>query len=157
MEQYRERETGNIQSQNEVKKIHSNVSFSPVVDTYADLGWDLIVVVPRPQPSSDLKIMVEDAPVEINGEWTQVWIEADKFADSEDSTKEEKEAGHIAFLETEAEDETREDRDSRLAACDWHGLSDTVMSEEMTEYRQALRDVPGQAQFPHEVTWPDSP
>lgn len=154
MEQYRERETGNVQPQNEVRKIHSNVSFSTVVDTYADLGWDEIAAVPQPEPSSALKIMEEDAPVEINGEWTQVWIEADKFADSEDSTKEEKEADYIAFLEADAEDETREDRNKRLAVTDWAALTDTEMTEDMAAYRQALRDVPQQAGFPHEVTWP---
>ena len=51
----------------------------------------------------------------------------------------------------------RTERDSRLAKTDFHALSDTDMSEAMTTYRQALRDVPEQDGFPNEVTWPDSP
>jgi hypothetical protein len=53
--------------------------------------------------------------------------------------------------------EVRRHRDQRLAACDWHGASDNVMSAEMTAYRQALRDVPAQDGFPSEVIWPDRP
>ena len=53
--------------------------------------------------------------------------------------------------------EARRHRDQRLAACDWHGASDNVMSAEMAAYRQALRDVPTQDGFPNEVTWPDRP
>jgi len=36
-------------------------------------------------------------------------------------------------------------------------LSDNEMSEEMTTYRQALRDVPQQEGFPNEIDWPDEP
>ena len=53
--------------------------------------------------------------------------------------------------------EARSKRNSLLAATDFHALSDTVMSEEMTAYRQALRDVPEQLGFPGEITWPESP
>ena len=48
----------------------------------------------------------------------------------------------------------RSERDSRLAATDWTALSDITMTAEMTTYRQALRDVPAQAGFPQEITWP---
>ena len=48
-------------------------------------------------------------------------------------------------------------RDEKLAATDWHGLSDNEMSEEMTTYRQALRDVPQQEGFPNEIDWPVEP
>ena len=48
-------------------------------------------------------------------------------------------------------------RDSLLAATDWTANSDVTMSDEMRTYRQALRDVPSQAGFPRNVTWPDKP
>ena len=31
------------------------------------------------------------------------------------------------------------------------------MSDDMKTYRQALRDVPTQAGFPHTITWPTKP
>ena len=51
----------------------------------------------------------------------------------------------------------RSERDSLLAATDWTANSDVTMSDEMRAYRQALRDVPSQAGFPDNVTWPVKP
>lgn len=53
--------------------------------------------------------------------------------------------------------EGRERRDALLAETDWWGASDLNMTEEQTAYRQALRDVPAQAGFPENVTWPIKP
>lgn len=48
-------------------------------------------------------------------------------------------------------------RDALLAATDVEALSDRTMSDAMTAYRQALRDVPQQAGFPTDVVWPVKP
>jgi hypothetical protein len=60
---------------------------------------------------------------------------------------------------TDAEfaEDARSDRDLRLVLTDFHALSDTDMSEAMTTYRQALRDVPQQGGFPNTITWPTEP
>lgn len=59
----------------------------------------------------------------------------------------------VALDETEA----RALRDKLLASTDWTANSDVVMSEAMRAYRQALRDLPQQAGFPQNVTWPTKP
>ena len=55
----------------------------------------------------------------------------------------------------------RSDRDRRLADCDWTQLPDSPLDETAqaawVAYRQALRDVPAQAGFPDNVTWPEQP
>lgn len=55
----------------------------------------------------------------------------------------------------------RADRDQRLTACDWTQLPDCPLDETAqaawATYRQALRDVPDQAGFPQDVTWPKEP
>ena len=51
----------------------------------------------------------------------------------------------------------REERDAKLASCDWMACSDVTMSTEWRTYRAALRDVPAQAGFPTSVTWPSEP
>ena len=51
----------------------------------------------------------------------------------------------------------RSERDTLLADTDWTANSDVTMSDAMREYRQALRDVPQQAGFPHDVMWPTKP
>ena len=57
----------------------------------------------------------------------------------------------------QAEQAIRNKRDQLLAETDWMALSDVTMSTEMQSYRQALRDITGQAGFPTSVTWPTKP
>ena len=154
MPYYRERTGGDVKTQGEVKGMYSNVSFSRVVDTYADLGWDEIVAVPMPAPSTPLKKVEHGDPVKKAGKWTQVWVEEDMFSGA---TKAADEAAHTEQLDTAAAASARTERDSILALTDFHALSDTVMSEAMTTYRQALRDVPAQGGFPNTITWPTEP
>ena len=51
----------------------------------------------------------------------------------------------------------RNERDRLLSETDWMELSDVTMSTEMQSYRQALRDITDQADFPYSVTWPTKP
>ena len=48
-------------------------------------------------------------------------------------------------------------RDIRLAETDVWALSDRTMTAEQAAYRQALRDITGQAGFPADITWPTKP
>ena len=50
----------------------------------------------------------------------------------------------------------RRDRDNRLSQTDYLALSDSTLTDNMTTYRQALRDVPSQAD-PDNITWPTKP
>ena len=52
----------------------------------------------------------------------------------------------------------RAKRDSLLAASDWTQVVDSPVSQSSWRtYRQALRDVPAQAGFPSNITWPNEP
>jgi len=53
--------------------------------------------------------------------------------------------------------EARATRDRLIAETDWMALSDVQMSDAWSAYRQALRDIPQQAGFPTDVTWPTKP
>ena len=48
-------------------------------------------------------------------------------------------------------------RGNLLAETDVWALSDRTMTAEQTAYRQALRDITGQAGFPEDITWPTKP
>ena len=52
-------------------------------------------------------------------------------------------------------------RDAYLRASDWTQVQDAPLSEgerqEWRDYRQALRDVPGQPTFPAQIEWPSGP
>ena len=53
--------------------------------------------------------------------------------------------------------ELRAERDRLIAATDWWASSDLTMTEEQTEYRQALRDITETFQNLDSVIWPDKP
>ena len=55
--------------------------------------------------------------------------------------------------------EVRAERDTKLAASDWTQMPDYNGANKTAwaTYRQALRDVPAQAGFPWDVTWPEMP
>jgi len=162
--EYRIRESGEIKSQGEIRAMHKNTSFPKVwgENVREAIGIDPVIVSPQPTPSGDYKRVVRNGAVEDGGNWVQAWVERDMFSDYTDDedvthTKAEQETAYQAKLDTTAAEGVRRDRDSRLAVTDFHALSDTVMSEAMTTYRQALRDVPAQAGFPNSITWPESP
>ena len=52
---------------------------------------------------------------------------------------------------------TRIVRGTLLSSTDWWATSDRTMTAEQTAYRQALRDITGQAGFPTNITWPIKP
>jgi len=64
---------------------------------------------------------------------------------------------YIAGADDREAESVRTERDFKLALTDFHALTDTDMTEEMTTYRQALRDVPQQDEFPNSITWPTEP
>lgn len=54
--------------------------------------------------------------------------------------------------------QARDRRDALLAASDWTQVADAPVNHAAwATYRQALRDIPNQAGFPQDVTWPDKP
>tara|TARA_R100001591_G_scaffold102296_1_gene109254 strand:- start:143 stop:670 length:528 start_codon:yes stop_codon:yes gene_type:complete len=76
--------------------------------------------------------------VESDDALTQTWTVADKSSDDKAES-------------------IRAKRNSLLQDTDHHALSDVAMSTEMTVYRQELRDIPQQTDFPTTVTWPTKP
>ena len=59
-----------------------------------------------------------------------------------------------AAITTGSWKKVRTERNKRLANTDWHALSDVTMSEEITAYRQTLRDIPQTYNSSNEVIWP---
>ena len=54
--------------------------------------------------------------------------------------------------------EVRAERNTKLAATDWTQITDAAADKAAwATYRQALRDITGQAGFPWTMTWPTQP
>ncbi len=86
----------------------------------------------------------------INGQMVQ-------FSADEETARDAEEQAWAAGANTRAAASVREDRDKRLAECDWMANSDVTMASAWRTYRQSLRDVPAQSGFPTNVTWPVEP
>ncbi len=86
----------------------------------------------------------------VNGVLTD--MTADEIA-----ARQAEEAAWAAGANDRAAAEVREKRNSLIAETDYLALSDNTMTSEMQTYRQALRDIPSQAGFPTNVTWPIKP
>ena len=84
----------------------------------------------------------------ISGEMVQLTAEEESSRDAEDAT-------WAAGANDRQAAQVREERDAKLAACDWRASSDVTLLTAWRDYRQALRDVPGQ--LPGSVTWPTEP
>jgi hypothetical protein len=79
------------------------------------------------------------------------------FTEAEETARDAEEAAWIAGADGRAAEKVRTDRDLRLAKTDLHALADNTLTTAMTEYRQALRDIPTQAGFPNSINWPTEP
>ena len=158
--EFRVRSSGELKNQGEIRKLNPNVSLPKVwnENVYETLGIDPVFESPQPEPSAAYKSVMRDgAEQDENDNWVQKWVERDMFADTESTTKAEQEAAYQAELDAAAATAARSERDAKLAATDWMGLSDVTMSDDWKTYRQALRDVPAQESFPHDITWPTEP
>jgi hypothetical protein len=173
MSEYRIRSTGEVKTQGQIRSDHPNTSL-PKVWTEATcdgLGIDPVLASPQPDASGDYKVVVRDgAKQDANDNWVYAWTEQDMFTEYEEEVTDDQgvmttnvvtvqdqiDAYEAANTATLAATE-RATRDELLKDTDHYGLSDVTMSDAMTAYRQALRDVPQQEGFPQEVTWPEKP
>ena len=83
-----------------------------------------------------------------------------QFTPEEETARDAEEAVWEAGAFDRAIAGLREDRNRRLSSTDYFALSDVVMSQEMTDYRQALRDLPSGLSTEAEVNavaWPTAP
>ena len=83
-----------------------------------------------------------------------------EFTPEEEAARDAEEAAWAAGQFDRDIARLRDDRNRNLASTDWYALSDVVMSQDMTDYRQALRDLPAGLTTVEEVkavSWPVKP
>jgi hypothetical protein len=85
----------------------------------------------------------------------------DTTEDGVTTTAAQHEAAHKARIDDEAAKAVRAQRDRLIAETDWIVIKNLELNQNVPGiwevYRQNLRDVPSQAGFPHEITWPEKP
>ncbi len=117
----------------------SSISNNALVES---IGYVTVAesLVEQPSPTS---ILVADK--ENNGSWAMKWLERDLY----NTIKDRQVASNIQ----------RKKRNELLAKTDWtqgKDISNTV-STAWTTYRQELRDVTLQPNFPYNIVWPTPP
>jgi hypothetical protein len=145
--------------------MHPNVSLPKVWNANVNetLGIDPVLASPKPDPSGDYKTVVRNGvEQDANGNWVWAWTENDMFQEYIDDegtvvTVQDQIDAKVAADNTALASTERATRDDLLKATDHYGLSDVTMTDAMTAYRQALRDVPQQEGFPQTITWPTKP
>jgi len=139
--------TGHPIIEDNFRRLFPNTSFPRffMPETVEPLGYGIYDFSNQPEVERYEKV-IEVAPIRSDaGIWRQTWavIAMD-------------DAERLAADELTVE-QVRRERNGILFASDWMGLSDVTMSDGWATYRQALRDVPEQAGFPDNVTWPTKP
>ena len=169
MSEYRNRSTGEVNTQGAIRKLHPNTSLPRVwtADICEFLGIDPVLAAPAPAPSGEYKVVSRNGVTQdANGNWVEAYVERDMFADYVDEdgvtvTKASQEEAYTARKDAEAATAARATRDGLIASCDWMAIKafegGTAVSTEWATYRQALRDVSAQAGFPNDITWPTQP
>ena len=164
--EFRIQATGELKTQGEVRRMHSNTSLPRVWDANVctELGIDPVLAAPKPEASAAYKQVGRNGAVQdANGNWVEAYIETDMFADTTEdgvtTTKAEHETAYQAKLDADAAKSVRTQRDTKLAETDWTGMSDVTMAADMATYRQALRDITAHSDFPdlEEADWPTKP
>ena len=83
-----------------------------------------------------------------------------QFTAEEETARDNEEAAYANAAPARALARLRETRNRLLAETDFYGNSDVTMSDDMTTYRQALRDLPaGKVTVDkcNNATWPTKP
>ena len=168
--EYRIQSTGEVKTQGEVRRMHSNTSLPRVWDANvcSALGIDPVLEAPKPEVTGYTQAVRDGATQDAKGNWVQAWKVVDMFQDYTDEdgnlvTKTDQENDYQARLNSEAAASVRTQRDAKLAESDWMVIKSAetgvALSTEWATYRQALRDITTHANFPYlqDSDWPEAP
>ncbi len=111
-------------------------------------SYEVFEVVVGAAPSIDettYRAVRADTPTYAGDKWHLEWSVVEK-------TPEEKQNYYNA-----SSARVRAKRNQLLSDSDWMALSDNTMTPEWASYRQALRDITSQGEFPYTIEWPTKP
>ena len=165
MGEYRNRTTGEVKSQGEWRSANPNMSLPR---TWSSATLDLLdidaVLASPAATTTAYQISARDGvEQDASGNWVEKYVARDMFAattvDGVTTTKAQHEAAYQAGLDATVAEGHRTQRDALIAATDFYALSDVTMSDAMTVYRQALRDISSHSDWPNltDDDWPVLP
>jgi len=134
----------------QLRRDNPTTSFPKQIPTEMLESYDVYPVAYSDPPSYDERtqqIAEEDNPSLVDGVWTV------GFATTNKTTEQ------IAAYDNDRAVASRATRNSKLAETDFYALSDMTMSDDMTSFRQSLRDLPSHSNWPNleDADWPTKP
>ena len=141
------RETGAVLMEQEFRALHPNTSMpKPLTEAIINsFGGDVVFNGPQAQPTR-YQVAFRDGVEQIDGKWYSKFSVSDMDAEG------------IAATDSAQAAAVRADRNAKLSASDWTQVADAPVDKAAwATYRQALRDISGQAGFPWTITWPTQP
>lgn len=147
--EYRLKSTGAVMYEGELRqylKDNNGPTFDRLTDEVMQaIGVDPVFEGPQPTTSGPYEFVVRQGVEQIGDKWHTKYV-VQTLDDEGKAAKDE-----------ETKKSVRADRNQRLSDTDWRFRSDMTPSQAWKDYCQALRDVPAQAGFPHNVQWPNKP
>ena len=156
----RNRESGAVTTVSQLKASYPNTSWPKQItaDVLDGYGYDPVLNGAAATVTAPYGVSTRDGVEEIDGQWFTKFVAGPIFTDNDEGTAAENEAAYRAKVDAKAAANVRTERNKKLADTDWTQLADSTADATVwATYRQALRDVPSQAGFPHDVTWPTEP
>ena len=116
---------------------------------------DIVFEGPQASGGTVYQYSQRDGVEQIEGKWYTKYILGPVFTGE---TAAADEAAYKAMKDAEQATNVRNSRTEMLKDSDWTQIADSTADKAVwATYRQALRDITGQAGFPWTITWPESP
>ena len=169
MGEYRNRTTGVVMTQGQIRAANPNMSLPRVWKAATLDALDLDPVLKSPAATTTAyQTSVRDGVVQdANGNWVENYVARDMFQDTTEdgvtTTKAEHEAAYQAGLDAKTAEGHRTTRNKLLTDSDWTQMNDSPLSNEdktaWATYRQELRDMSDLASWPNiaDDDWPIAP
>ena len=120
-----------------------------------EFGGDVVLEGPQASGGDQYQYSQYAGVEQLDGKWYTKYVLGPIFTDSE------QEAAYKAIKDAEQAESVRQQRDAKLAECDWRVIkaleSNTPQDFAWAAYRQALRDITAQPGFPWTIDWPVNP
>jgi len=167
MTEYRNRTTGEVRSQGEVRKANPNISLPKVWNSSACDALNVDPILAAPQPTEGIgqyqRVIRNGVVKDSKDNWVYAWSIVDMYANTTEdgvtTTKAQHEAAYQKRLDDAAASSNRATRNDLMLETDWWASSDLTMTSAQTTYRQALRDMPTHSNWPNldDNDWPTKP
>jgi hypothetical protein len=158
--------TGAVMYQDEFRQLHQGLGLPKVLTEEVINAWggDIVFEGPQATGGTVYQYSQRSGVVQIGDKWYTKYILGPVFADTaatEDQPAKsaaEQEAEYKAMKDAEQAANVRRTRTEKLKDSDWTQIADSTADKAAwAVYRQALRDITGQAGFPWTIDWPEAP